>query len=419
MAKNSNTGQGISAKGERGYRARLSYKGVNYEKSVRTKEQGKRWRAQMLVDLEKCPDGIKSVRNSWVASVDSSSGEISKTFTNIDSAITWLNKTQSEVALGIYKSDAQKKLTLSEYIPVWRKSKVRASDRTMMRYDTSLDNQILTHLGSERLDGITPQMVRAWVGDMVRDGVGSSSVKKAHALLRHIMKTAFEDEIIRRNPVQRIELPSVVPTEKRALTVRELGLLEDACPDHRAFILVMGLMGLRIGEARALQVQDVNLFKKEVIVRRALTHDKDYKSFSSTTKTKQVRSIPIPAPLIELLKPLVDGQKAKSPVFRGAKGDAINDGWFRKAVFKKATQELGWTDITIHSLRHTCASLMISAGTPVTTVSRVLGHSTVIQTLNTYGHFYKEDVETSMELLGRTYESGRGSGGDLHIAKLA
>jgi len=55
----------------------------------------------------------------------------------------------------------------------------------------------------------------------------------------------------------------------------------------------------------------------------------------------------------------------------------------------------------------------------VTTVSRVLGHSTVIQTLNTYGHFYKEDVETSMELLGRTYESGRGSGGDLQIAKLA
>ena len=62
---------------------------------------------------------------------------------------------------------------------------------------------------------------------------------------------------------------------------------------------------------------------------------------------------------------------------------------------------------------------MISAGTTVTTVSRVLGHATVIQTLNTYGHFYNEDVETSMELLGRIYESGRGSGGDLQMAKLA
>jgi integrase len=373
----------------------------------------------MLIDLEKCPDGIKSIRNMWVAVVESSNGEISRTFSSLDTAIVWMNKTKSEVDLGVYKSDAQKRITLRDYIPVWRKSKVRAGDRTMLRYDTSLDNQILPYLGDVRLDNITPQMVRAWVGNLVRDDVGSSSVKKAHALLRQVMKTAFEDEIIRRNPVQRIELPAVIPTEKRALTIGELTMLEDECPDHRALILVMGLMGLRIGEARALQVQDVNLFKREIVVRRAMTHDKDYKSISSTTKTKQVRNIPIPEPLVELLKPLVDGQKAGAPVFRGVKGEALNDGWFRKSVFKKATNKIGWTDITVHSLRHTCASLMISSGTPVTTVSRVLGHSSVVQTLNTYGHFYKEDVETSMANIGRSYSAGRGSDGELALARLA
>jgi integrase len=411
--------KGINSRMAGSYRARISYKGVNYEKTVRTKDQAKRWRAQMLVDLEKCPDGIQSIRNMWVAVVESSNGEISRTFSSLDTAIVWMNKTKSEVDLGVYKSDAQKRTTLREYIPVWRKSKVRAGDRTMLRYDTSLDNQILPYLGDVRLDNITPQMVRAWVGNLVRDGVGSSSVKKAHALLRQVMKTAFEDEIIRRNPVQRIELPAVIPTEKRALTIRELRMLEDECPDHRALILVMGLMGLRIGEARALQIQDVNLFKREIVVRRAMTHDKDYKSVSSTTKTKQVRNIPIPEPLVELLRPLVDGQKAGAPVFRGVKGEALNDGWFRKSVFKKATNKIGWTDITVHSLRHTCASLMISSGTPVTTVSRVLGHSSVVQTLNTYGHFYKEDVETSMANIGRSYSAGRGSDGELTLARLA
>ena len=402
-----------------GYRARLSFRGVNYEKSVRTLEQAKRWRAQMLVDLEKCPDGIKSVRNTWVATVEGANGPITKNFQNIDSAIAWFTKTQSEVSLGIYQSEEQKRLTLNEYISTWEKSKVRAGDRTMLRYKTSLDNQILPHLGHERLDGITPQMVRAWVVSLVQEGLGSSSVKKAHSLLRQILKTAFEDEIIRRNPVQKIELPSVVPSEKRALTIEELIQLENECPNHRALILVMGLMGLRVGEARALQVQDVNLFKREIIVRRAMTYDKDYKSVSSTTKTKQVRNIPIPEPLIELLKPLVDGKKPKAPVFRGARGEVINDGWFRKAIFTKATSRLGWTDVTIHSLRHTCASLMISAGTPITTVSRVLGHSSVVQTLNTYGHFYKEDVQTSMSVIGANYLSERDRDGESHIPKLA
>lgn len=390
-----------------GIRARISFKGVNYEKTVRTKEQLKNWRAQMLVDLGRCPVEINYVRNTWVVSLDTPVGDVIKSFPTLDPAIQWLDKAKSDIAHGVYLSDGDANKTFNDFVATWKGSKHRAKGRTMQRYNTLLANQILPHLGHQKIRAITPASVRSWISELVSEGTGAPTIKKAHALLRQVMKTAFEDELIRRNPVVAMELPTVVPKEQRALTIHELVALSEKCPDYKALILVMGAMGLRIGEACALQVQDVNLFKGQLTVRRGMTHGEDYKRFSDTTKTKQVRHIPIPTPIADLLAPLVDGQKPSTPVFRGVKGGAINDGWFRKAVMGPAVSELGWHDVSLHNLRHTCASLLISSGTPITAVSKILGHSSVVQTLNTYGHYYSDDIRASMEQMGMAFKSAQ------------
>ena len=400
------------SKQQAGIRARMSYKGVNYEKHVRNKEALKKWRAQMLVDLERCPIEIQSIRNTWVAVLDTSGGEVVKKFPTLDPAIAWLSKGKSDVHHGVYLSEEDSDITLELFIETWRRSKHRAQGRTMQRYDTLLRNQIVPFLGHERLKSISRAKVRSWIASLVTNDVGAPTIKKAHALLRQIMNNAFEDELIRRNPVVNMELPSVVAKEQRALTIHELISLSESCGDYKAAIIVLGLMGLRIGELCALQVQDINLLKCEMNIRRAMTHGEDYKRFSATTKTKQVRVVPIPAPIVALLRPLIDGQAPTSHVFRGVRGDALSDGWFRRAVMAPAVKALGWTDVSIHNLRHTCASLLISSGTPITAVSRILGHSSVMQTLITYGHYYKDDIEDSMRNLGGVLVSARGLDGD-------
>ena len=113
----------------------------------------------------------------------------------------------------------------------------------------------------------------------------------------------------------------------------------------------------------------------------------------------------MPAPVAELLEVELASRKKSSWVFEGSKGDALNDGWFRKNRFAPAVQKLGLEGITIHNLRHTCASLLIRLGNPVTNVSRILGHSTVVQTLNTYGHFYQDDIKDSMATLGNAFKA--------------
>lgn len=400
-------------------RARISYKGKNYEKAVRNKEEAKRWRAKMQTDLERAPIEANYVRGCWNASLESGSTTVKFSSNQLDEVIDWLLRTKAEISAGVYVNEQTANTTLSQYIAEWRKTKVRAQGRTMQLYDLLIKNQIIPFLGEQKLASITTIGVRKWVGELSEAGFGAPTINKASAVLKQIMKTAFDDELIRRNPVTGIELPAVIPKEKRPLTVGELEALAQACKGFETFVMLLGLMGLRVGEARALTVRDVDCENWELTVRTGLTHDATYKRITSTTKTKKVRHIPIPEPLREGLQALVDGQSQITPVFRGAKGEVLNDSWFRKKIFAPAISELGLGYVTIHSLRHTCASLLISSGATITTVSRILGHSSVVQTLSTYSHFYKEDVEASMTKLSELYLKKSVIGDELALSMVA
>jgi integrase len=113
-----------------------------------------------------------------------------------------------------------------------------------------------------------------------------------------------------------------------------------------------------------------------------------------------VRVIPIPQKTLELLIPNLDGKGPKDWVFTGSNGKVLAYSQFRRAIFMPAVESLGWENVTPHTLRHTCASLLISLGAPVTTVSFILGHASVKMTLDIYGHYYEDDTSYWMNKLG-------------------
>ena len=405
MPKRINQDAGLTKLPDGTYRTRLTHRGKNYEKTLRTRDLALKWRSQLSANLDRCPDGITYERGMWVARVEGPTSQLVERTAAFETAKNWLSKTLGEVENGTYKEDAVKNRTLKDQVKVWRSRKVRATARTLKRYDTSLNNQILPYLGEMRIAAISTSDVSNWVAKLVQDGHGASSVAKAVALLKQIMKAAHNDELIRRNPVVEIEIPTVVPKDQKALTLVELKNLTDACPDHRALLLVLGLMGLRISEATALQVKDVDILGAKLSVQRSHTHGADYKRIVSTTKTKKKRVIDIPKPVLNALKPLVEGRKAKEFVFLGPKGlGAINYTWFRNTIFMPAIASLGLEDVGIHNLRHTAASLLISQGAQITTVSKILGHASIVQTLKTYGHYYPSDMQDSLFGLGAAFE---------------
>ena len=79
----------------------------------------------------------------------------------------------------------------------------------------------------------------------------------------------------------------------------------------------------------------------------------------------------------------------------------------QRVWIQPAVEKLDLKGVTSHSLRHTCASLLISLGTPITTVSYILGHASIKMTLDTYGHYYEDDTSIWMEKLGSHIHENR------------
>ena len=131
-----------------------------------------------------------------------------------------------------------------------------------------------------------------------------------------------------------------------------------------------------------------------------LGHTESGKKLLGQTKTREVREIPLSGELVAELKTVLAGKSANVWVFQGAGGESLDYGYFRRVIFTPAVDRLCLKDATIDTLRHTCASLLISMQAPITTVSQILGHSSVKMTLDTYGHYYQNESEDWIRRLG-------------------
>jgi integrase len=128
------------------------------------------------------------------------------------------------------------------------------------------------------LDAIEPELVRRWHGELGRHlrqeladagGAapmrrlsgpdGSATVARTYRLLRAILQTAVEDEVLVRNPCKIKGAGDPRSVERPVLSIAEIAALAEEVPAHyRAFVIVAGFSGLRAGELAALRIMDPN-----------------------------------------------------------------------------------------------------------------------------------------------------------------
>ena len=283
----------------------------------------------------------------------------------------------------------------------------------MMRYDVLLRNQVLPYLGKTKVAMLQKKDIEGWVTKLASDDHGLPSITKATALLAQILDFAIDRNILTaRNPVKGVELPSPPKTRKVALTPVQLKALASECEPYGGLIMFLGLTGTRISEALVLKVADIDLTERSVTIDKAFTFGEDYKLTEGPTKTNQVRKIPLPLILVEQLEQHVDGRAEEEYLFKGAGGGSLNYGWFRKRYFGPAVKKLGLSNVTIHSLRHSFASILIQNRAAISNVSAMLGHSSTQLTLKTYTHTYADglrgDISKMDEIFG--FQAGQERG---------
>jgi integrase len=282
-----------------------------------------------------------------------------------------------------------------------------------------------TPTGDVLLADVQTSKVRLWVAEMAENGVGAATIENALGVLRMVLNMAVEDRRIPRNPCAGVKAPRRAHKQRGYLTHEQVEQLAQAVSLRPEVVRFLAYTGLRWGEMAALRVENFDMLRRRVNVVRAVAEVKG-RLVWSTAKNHERRSFP--SFLAEELAALMEGKSREDLVFGSAAGETLRVSHYRPRVFAKAVtaqQDVArkareeerartgkattpeFPKITPHDLRHTAASLAISAGANVKAVQTMLGHKSAAMTLDTYADLFPDDLEAVAEALDKATRAAR------------
>ncbi len=249
---------------------------------------------------------------------------------------------------------------------------------------------------SLELRTVRPTHVEAWVKSMSvatperAKPLAPGTIKTRFVNVRSVFRAAIRDGLIATDPTEGVRLPRQRKREA-AMTIPsplDVGALL-AAADERfvAFIAVCAFAGLRLGEAAALQVDDVDFLRRQLHVRRQVQRAGRGAVEIRLPKYGSERTVPVPDELLRILSAHMELGHRGNWLFQGAGDTPPHQNtvgyWWRKTV-----ADAGLRGIRLHDCRHFYASGLIAAGCDVVTVQKALGHAKASTTLDTYSHLW-------------------------------
>lgn len=317
------------------------------------------------------------------------------------------------------------KVTLREYAARWIAER-GLEDRTVELYDGLLRNHIGPHFGTVMLADLTTSRVRTWRTALLNNGTGPTTVAKAYRLLRAVLNTAVEDEVIRRNPCRVKGAGQETAPERPVITLAEVfAIAANIQPRYRALVLIAAFGQLRFGELVGLRrrhltlppfrkpsgpevaagadpgelIDDgVPLLKVERIVSQLNSGEQRMKGPKSAAG---VRTVALPAGILPELRHHVEvfaEAGLDGRLFLGPKGATPTRGNFHR-IWKKALEgaEVS-TTLHLHDLRHTGGTMTARTGATLKEIMARLGQSSTRAAM-VYQHATSErDQEIAMAL---------------------
>lgn len=337
---------------------------------------------------------------------DPDGGRHSASFQGIKDAEAWLTARRAEIDAGTWRkieTKPRKGAALFEtYAATWVSTRMvkgrPLAARTVATYEDMLDRFINPTFGPMALDQITREGVREWYAATAPDKPTTRA--RAFSLLRAIMATAADDELIEINPVR---LKGAGQTERRHTidipTPAKIQELADAMPQrYRAMILLAAWTGLRFGELTELRRSDVVLVKKgrriesgTIHVRRAVVAVKGEFQVKTPKSAAGIRDVEIPPHLLQAVsKHLLTVAPGADALLFPARSDPsrhLRPSTLQK-VFKRAAAKVELPNLRVHDLRHFGATTAARVGASVAELQARLGHSTTVAAMR-YQHAAK------------------------------
>ena len=284
----------------------------------------------------------------------------------------------------VYKRGAIREATMAKYLMTqkWEEKlapKVKVSELTRTKYQQLLNDYAKEHERQTTLD--------------------------FHHQLKGAILDAVDEGMIERDPTRKAIIKGKTPRAKKIkylnqfelhTLIADLDIKEE--PNWDLFILLVAKTGMRFSEALAITPSDFDFARQTLSISKTW----DYKGdggFLPTKNKSSVRKIQIDWQIVVKFAELTKGLPENKPIFIDETkiyNSTVND------VLARHCKRCGISEISIHGLRHTHASLLLFAGVSIASVARRLGHASMTTTQKTYLHIIQELENKDVDLVMRT-----------------
>lgn len=339
---------------------------------------------------------------------------------------TFDKKSEAKNALKEYEADKTKgellipkNITLSEWLYNWMdNAQVNREQTTIYGYKNIIKNHLCPSLGSILLQNLKPLQIQNYYTDKIKCfKLSSNTVRKHHDLLKMILDTAVNNQIIKNNPCDFVEPPKVEKSSISFYNLDELINLKQAIKGNKieTVVLIAMYTGLRRSEICGLKWSNINFDDHVFFVLEART-TAGSKTIDKGTKTESsIRPEYICDDLLEALQNERERQQANREFLGEEYIDSdyvivMDNGKpyrpnYISELFTKFIKDNGLPHLTLHGLRHSFASLTNAVGISQFNASKMLGHSTPATTGKIYTHMYDQSHKEEMNIIGEALKS--------------
>lgn len=310
--------------------------------------------------------------------------------------------------------------TMKEWLYEWYEiySKPNIKQSTAVSYECYIRRHIVPALGDIPLSEIKLRTLQKFFNDEAQK-YSPKTVSNLRMMFHAAFKVAYQNDLISKNYVEFVKIPTVRTPEMRVFTISEQKKLTDELK-RTDELFAIGIFlclttGIRVGELCGLQWKHIDVENNNLMIRQTVQRLPKLDNNGKGNKTEIVigspksqaseRDIPLEDKIVEKL---LDYKKKIEQKYGGyitapdeflitsKRGKPIEPRTMQD-IFKRIISAAGIKDANFHALRHTFATRALEAGVDFKTLSILLGHSDITVTMNRYAHVLDEPKRAAMK----------------------
>ena len=289
---------------------------------------------------------------------------------------------------------------------------ITMSENARSSYQGNLNRWIYPALGDVKLPEITPAQLSALLLSMQAQGKAQGTVLKVYTVLQGLFKMAYRSDVIPLNPMDKVDRPKPrkdehpKEEEEKAYTApvlyRILQCLKGEPLKWRCYVSLVADTGVRRGEACGIQWADIDFKAGTITFRHNLQYTPAAGVYDTSTKGKHARTVDVGPHVLDLLKQLREAQASSAIskwVFTKDGSPEPMHPQTPTEYFHSFGQRYGIEDFHPHKLRHTSASVALTHGADLISVSERLGHKDPATTARIYAHANQESIRRAGQIV--------------------